>query len=148
MLYALIIPLAIGIAVLRYRLYDIDLIIRRTLQYSLLTVLLGMVYFGMIVLLGQAFQAFSGQASPLAVVLSTLAIYALFNPLRRRLQAVIDRHFYRRKYNAEQAVAAFAAAARSETALDTLTGHMVGVVEETVQPAQVWVWLKDARKEL
>ena len=148
LLYALIIPLAVGIAMLRYRLYDIDLIIRRTLQYSLLTVLLGTVYFGMIVLLGQAFQTFTRQASPLAVVLSTLAIYALFNPLRRRLQAVIDRHFYRRKYNAEQAVAVFAAAARSETALDTLIGQMVDVVEETVQPAQVWVWMKDARKEL
>jgi hypothetical protein len=143
----LMIPIAIGIAIFRYRLWDIDLIIRRTLQYGLLTVLLGLVYFGMVVLLGQVFRALTGQDSPLVVVLSTLAIAALFTPLRRRLQNFIDRRFFRQKYNAEQAVATFATAARSETAPNALTGYMVRVVEESVQPEQVWVWLKDGKQE-
>jgi hypothetical protein len=146
-LFGLIVPLAVGIAVLRYRLYDIDLIIRRTLQYGLLTMLLGLVYFGMVVLLEQTFRAITGQESPLAVVLSTLAIAALFSPLRRRLQVIIDRRFFRQKYNAERAVATFAAAARSETALNEITGQMLSVVEETVQPEQVWVWMKDGKQE-
>jgi len=141
-LYGLITPLAIGIAVLRYRLYDIDLIIRRTLQYGLLTVLLGLVYFGMVVVLEQAFRAVTGQESPLAVVLSTLAIVVLFNPLRRRLQSVIDRRFFRQKYNAARALEEFSAAARREVEPGRLTSQMVSVVEQTVSPEEVWVWLK------
>lgn len=142
-LYALIIPVAVGIAVLRYRLYDIDLIIRRTLQYALLTVLLGLVYFGMVVLLEQAFRAITGQESPLAVVLSTLAIAGLFNPLRKRLQEFIDRRFFRRKYDAARALEEFSAVARREVELERLTSQMVDVVEQTVSPEEVWVWLKD-----
>jgi len=143
LLYGLIIPLAIGIAVLRYRLYDIDLIIRRTLQYGLLTVLLGLVYFGMVVLLEQALRAFSGQESPLAVVLSTLAIFALFAPLRRRVQSFIDRRFYRQKYDAARALEEFSIAARREVELERLTKQIEAVVEQTVSPEEVWVWLKD-----
>jgi len=98
--------------------------------------------------LEQAFRVVTGQESPLAVVLSTLVIVVLFTPLRRGLQSVIDRRFFRQKYNAEQAVATFAAVARNETALHAITGQMVSVVEETVQPEQVWVWLKDGSKKL
>ncbi len=141
-------PAAITIAVLRYRLWDIDLIIRRTLLYAALTAALGLVYFGSVVLLQQFFRAFSNQDSPLVVVLSTLAIATLFNPLRRRLQAAVDRRFYRQKYNAEQAVATFAATARRETELNAITNQMVSVVEETVQPEAVWVWMKDRKSEL
>jgi hypothetical protein len=138
-----LIPLSVALAILRYHLWDIDLIIRRTLQYGLLTVLLGLVYFGMVVLLEQAFRAFTGQESPLAVVLSTLAIAALFSPLRRRLQEFIDRRFFRRKYHAARALEAFNGAARREVELERLTSQMVDVVEQTVSPEQVWVWLKD-----
>jgi hypothetical protein len=136
-------PISIAIAILRYHLWDIDLIIRRTLQYGLLTVLLGLVYFGMIVLLGQVFRAITGQDSPLVVVLSTLSIAALFTPLRRRLQSLIDRRFFRRKYDAARALEEFSAAARREVELQRLTSHLVGVVEQTVSPEEVWVWLKD-----
>jgi len=142
-LYNLIIPLSIGIAVLRYRLYDIDLIIRRTLQYGLLTVLLGLVYFGMVVLLEQAFRAITGQESPLAVVLSTLAIAALFHPLRKRLQVIIDRRFYRQKYDAARALEEFNAVARQEVELERLSSQMVGVVKQTVSPEEVWIWIKE-----
>jgi hypothetical protein len=138
-------PTAIAIAVLRYRLWDIDLIIRRTLVYAALTASLGLVYFGSVLVLTQVFRAFSGQDSPVAEVLSTLAIFILFTPLRRRIQAVIDRRFYRQKYDAEQAVAKFAAAVRSETALNAITGQMVSVVEETVQPEAISLWLRKDR---
>ena len=140
--YSLIIPLAIGIALLRYRLYDIDLIIRRTLQYGLLSVLLGLVYFGMVLLLEQAFRGLTGQESPLAVVLSTLAIVVLFNPLRRRIQTVIDRRFFRTKYAAAQAVASFSAAARSQVELDTLAGQLAAVAQNSLQPEGVWIWMR------
>ena len=135
------IPVSIAIAILRYRLWDIDLIIRRTLQYGLLSVLLGLVYFGMVVLLERGFRTITGQESPLAVVLSTLAIAALFTPLRRRIQAAIDQRFYRQKYNAEQAVAAFATAARSEVELDALGSNLVIAAREALQPESVSLWL-------
>lgn len=141
-------PAAMTIAVLRYRLWDIDLIIRRTLLYGALTAALAGLYYGMVLVLGQLFRALTGQESPLTMVLSTLAIVVLFTPLRRRLQAAVDRRFYRQSYNAEQAVAEFAAAARSETALNAITAQMVSVVEETVQPEQIWVWMKDGESKL
>jgi hypothetical protein len=141
-LYGLIIPIAIGIAVLRYRLYDIDLIIRRTLQYGLLTILLGSVYFGLVVFLEGTFRAMTGQVSPLAVVISTLAIAALFNPLRRRVQQGIDRRFYRRRYNAAAALDRFSQNLRNRVDMDDMKERMLAVVEETMQPEQITVWLK------
>jgi hypothetical protein len=140
----LAIPIAMGIAILRHRLYDIDVLINRTLVYGLLTVLLALAYLGSVVVFQAVFRAFSGERSQLAVVGSTLAIAALFSPLRRRVQDFIDRRFYRRKYDAAQALAEFAAAARDETDLDTLAARLVGVVDETVQPKSVSLWLRPA----
>jgi hypothetical protein len=141
----LLVELAILLAILRYRLWDIDLVIRRTLVYSLLTVLLGLVYLGGVTLLQSLFISVSGQQSPAAVVVSTLTIAALFNPLRRGVQGFIDRRFYRRKYDAEQALAEFAAAARSETDLEAMTSRLIGVVAESLQPAHVALWLSKAQ---
>jgi hypothetical protein len=135
-------PLTIAMAILRYRLWDIDVIIRRTLQYSLVTGVLALVYLGGVTLLQGVFSAVSGQQSPAAVVLSTLAIAALFNPLRRRVQDFIDRRFYRRKYDAERALEEFAAAARQETDLEHLLNHLANTVQETVQPVETRVWLR------
>ena len=138
----LFIALAILLAILRYRLWDIDLVIRRTLVYALLTALLGLVYFGGVTLLQSLFVSMAGQQSPAAVVISTLLIAALVSPLRRRIQDFIDRRFYRQKYNAEQALAKFAAATRSETDLEALTGKLVGVAHETLQPKGIALWLR------
>jgi hypothetical protein len=135
-------PLVIGLAIFKYRLYDIDLIIRRTLVYTLLTVLLALTYFGSVVLFERVATVVTGQGSTVGVVVSTLIIAALFNPLRTRTQALIDRHFYRRKYDAAHTLARFAAAARDEVNLDRLVAELVGVVEETMQPAHVSTWLK------
>jgi hypothetical protein len=142
----LLIPMSIGFSILRYRLWDIDLIIRRTLVYTLLTACMALVYLGAVTLLQSLFQSVSGQSSTIAIVLSTLAIAALFNPLRNRIQAFIDRRFYRQKYNAEQALDQFASLARSETDLDMLTGQLVHMVKETVQPEQVRLWLTSKSK--
>ena len=139
----LLIPLTIGFSILRYRLFDIDLIIRRTLQYSVLSGLLALTYFGLIVVLQGIFTAVSGQSSSVALVLSTLAIAGLFLPLRRRVQDFIDRRFFRKKYNAAKVVAEFAATCRDETDLDNLTARLVEVVGETMQPESVSLWLKD-----
>jgi hypothetical protein len=136
------VPIAIGIAILRYRLYDIDFLINRTLVYGSLTATLIAVYFGGIVMLQRLFVVFTGERSSLAVVASTLLIAALFNPLRRRIQGFIDRRFYRRKYDAAKALAALNARLRDETELETLSGEVVGVVRETVQPAYVSLWLR------
>jgi hypothetical protein len=137
-----LIPLAAGVAILRYRLYDIDLIINRTLVYGPLTVLLAATYFGGVVGLQYAFRVLTGQESTLAVVASTLAIAALFGPLRRRVQAFVDRRFYRRKYDAVKTLAAFNARLRDETRLDALSEDLVGVITRTVQPAHASLWLR------
>ncbi len=136
------IPIAIGIAIIRYRLYDIDLLINRTLVYGSLTVTLVALYFGGIVVLQRVFVVLTGQQSTLAVVASTLLIAALFTPLRRRIQSFIDRRFYRRKYDAVKTLAAFNTRLRDETQLETLSGDVVGVVKETMQPAHVSLWLR------
>jgi hypothetical protein len=135
-------PVAVGIAILRYRLYNIDLLINRTLVYGSLTAVLILVYVGSVVLLQELFLTLTGEQSQLAVVVSTLAIAALFNPLRRRIQGFIDRRFYRRKYDAAKTLAAFSARLREETDLDTLSDDVVAVVREAMQPAHVSLWLR------
>ena len=137
-------PIAVGLAVLRYRLYNIDLLINRTLVYGLLTASLAAVYFGGVAMTQTLFRALTGQEEQpqLAIVVSTLVIAALFNPLRRGIQSFIDRRFYRRKYDARQTLEAFSARLRNETDLDTLSGDLVGVVRETMQPAHVSLWLR------
>jgi hypothetical protein len=136
------IPVAVGIAVLRYRLYDIDRIINRTLVYGSLTAILVVVYFGGIVVLQRVFVLLTGQQSTLAVVASTLLIAALFTPLRRRIQGFIDRRFYRRKYDARKTLEAFSTKLKNETNLEALNNDLVGVVRETMQPAHVSLWLR------
>ncbi len=145
-IFFITIPLAIGIAILRYRLWDIDIIIRRTLQYALLTGLLALIYFGSVVILQSVTEYLFGEQSPIVIVLSTLAIAALFNPLRIRVQDFIDSHFYRKKYDAEQALAQFAAIARDEVDMDKLTAALLSVVDETMQPVKNSLWLKPHQK--
>ena len=136
------VPISTGVAIARYNLYDIDFIINRTLVYGSLTVLLASAYVGGVVGLQALFRALSGQESTLAIVASTLAIAALFGPLRRRVQAFVDRRFYRRKYDATKTLAAFNARLRDETDLNTLRNDMVGVATRTMQPAHVSLWLR------
>jgi hypothetical protein len=136
------IPIAIGVAILKYRLYEIDLLINRTLVYGSLTAMLVGVYVGSTVVLQGLLRALTGQESQLAIVASTLAIAALFNPLRRRLQSFIDRRFYRRKYDARKILEDFSGKLRDETDLNALSEDLVGVVRETMQPAHVSLWLR------
>ena len=133
---------AVGIAILRYRLYDIDIIINRTLVYGSLTATLAALYFGAIVVFQRLFVLLTGEQSTLAVVASTLLIAALFNPLRRRVQGFVDHRFYRRKYDARMTLEAFSVKLRDETDLQTLNNDLVGVVTETMQPAHVSLWLR------
>jgi hypothetical protein len=138
------IPIAIGIAILRHRLYDVDLLINRTLVYGSLTAMLAFVYFGGVTATQTIFQAVTGheEQSQLTIVASTLAIAALFNPLRRRIQAFIDRRFYRSKYDTRKTLEAFNTRLREEMELHILTDDLVGVVKETMQPAHVGFWLR------
>jgi hypothetical protein len=137
-------PIAIGVAILRYRLYEIDTLINRTLVYGALTASLVLVYFGGVAASEAIFRALTGQEEQpqLAIVISTLVIAALFNPLRRRIQSLIDRRFYRRKYDAAKTLEAFSAKLRDETDLDALSDDLVGVVRETMQPSHVSLWLR------
>ena len=140
-----LIPIAVGIAVLKYRLYEIDLLINRTLVYGSLTVTLVALYFCGIVALQRLFVVLTGQQSTLAVVASTLAIAALFNPLRRRIQSLVDRRFYRKKYDAAKTLESFSARLRNETDLGSLSDEVLGVVRETMQPAHASLWLRSHR---
>jgi hypothetical protein len=133
-----LLPLATGAAILRYRLYDLDRIISRTLAYGLLTVLLGGGYAGVVLGLGQLL----GRDSSLVVAMATLAVAAVFQPTRRRIQALVDRRFNRRRYDAARTIAAFSARLRDEIDLATLTGELLSVVQQTMQPTQVSLWLR------
>jgi hypothetical protein len=145
-LAGIIIPLAIAFSILRYHLWEIDRLISRTLAYSILTGILALIYFGFIIGLQNLVRALTGQAgqSPLIIVASTLAVAALFHPLRRRIQSNIDRRFYRHKYDAARTIAAFSATLRGEVDLNELRDHLLAVVQETMQPAHVSLWLRSS----
>jgi hypothetical protein len=138
---------AIAIAILKYRLYDIDIIIRRTLGYSLVTALLAVIFVGGVIVLQRAFAGITAQESQPAIVLSTLVIAALFNPLRLRIQGWIDRRFYRRKYDAQRVLARLTQVASDETDVDRLLTEIAAVVEEAVHPAQMSIWLAGAGRD-
>ncbi len=144
-------PLTIGIAILRYRLWDIDNIINKALVYGLLTGLLGALYAGLIIGLQGLAGLVSGGAAleqPIRLVASTLLVAALFQPVRRRIQRLIDRRFYRQKYDAEKTLAAFSATLRQEVDLDALQAHLIDVVQETMRPAHVSLWLREPQPEI
>jgi hypothetical protein len=138
------IPFAVGVAILKYRLYDIDVVINRTLVYGSLTLILAAVYFGGVTVTQATFHTLTDQDDPpqLTIVVSTLIIAALFSPLRRRIHDFIDRRFYRRKYDARKTLEAFSVKLRDETDLEALNSDLVGVVGETMQPAHISLWLR------
>jgi hypothetical protein len=136
------IPVAVGIAILRHRLYDIDRLINRTLVYGLLTALLGLGYAGMVLLLGQVFGGVTGDPPSWAVAGATLAVAALFQPARRRIQALVDRRFNRRRYDAARTVEAFSARLREQIDLDTLSAELLAVVDQTLEPTRASLWLR------
>jgi hypothetical protein len=136
------VPLAMALAILRYRLYDIDRLINRTLVYGLLTALLAGVYAGAVLVLGQVFGGVTGDPPSLAVAGATLAVAALFQPARRRIQAVVDRRFNRRKYDAAKTVEAFSARLRDEIDLNALSAELLGVAQQTMQPTRATLWLR------
>ncbi|MCB0012913.1 MAG: hypothetical protein KDE34_13460, partial [Anaerolineales bacterium] len=139
-------PASFAIAILRYRLFDINVIIRKTLVYALLSGLLALVYLGSVVLLQTIFDSVAQERSPFIIVVSTLLIAALFAPLRQRIQAFIDRRFYRQKYDAQQILAQFAETARDQVEVDALTAELRRVVQETMQPETLFLWLSDSEK--
>ena len=143
-LFTLLIPLSFGLALLHYRLWDVDVLINKVLVYGVLTGLLGALYAGLILGLESLAGLVGGQvaSNPVVLVISTLAIAALFLPVRRRIQALIDRRFYRRKYDAEQVLATFSSTLRTKTELEQVRGHLLAVVNETMQPAHVSLWLR------
>jgi hypothetical protein len=141
-----LIPVAVGLAILRYRLYDIDRLINRTLVYGLLTALLAGVYALVVLVLGQLFGGVGGDPPTWAVAGATLAVAALFQPARRRIQAVVDRRFNRRKYDAARTVEAFSARLRDEVDLDALSAELLAVVDQTIQPTRASLWLRPSGK--
>ena len=141
-----LLPVAAGIAILRYRLYDIDRLISRTLVYGLLTAILGLTYVGGVLVLGQVFGGVGGGPPSWAVAGATLAVAALFQPARRRIQAVVDRRFNRRKYNAARTVEAFSLRLRDQVDLDALSTELLAVVDQTIQPTRASLWLRPANQ--
>jgi hypothetical protein len=137
-------PVAVGVAILRYRLYDIDRLISRALVYATLTVILGLCYGGLVLVLGQLFGRVGERTPSWAVAGATLAVAALFQPVRRRIQAVVDRRFNRRRYDAARTIAAFSGRLREEIDLDTLAAELLAVVDQTMQPTQASLWLRPA----
>ncbi len=140
------VQIAIAIAVTRYRLYEIDVIIRRTLVYSILTIVLALLYFSLVFLLQEGFTLVSGQKSSISIVISTLLIAILFTPLRHRIQDTIDRRFYRRKYDSEKMIRSFVSTVRNEVELERLTDHLVSVIDQTMQPEHVSLWIRKPMK--
>ncbi len=146
-LVLLSLPVTVGIAILRSRLYDIDVLINRTLVYGTLTILLALVYFGLVIGGQHLLVSLLGQSNAVVLVVSTLVVAALFQPLRQRIQRTVDRRFYRSKYDAAKIVAAFSATLRQEVDLDQLREHLLAVVQETMQPAHISLWLRKTEQE-
>ncbi|MDX1418267.1 MAG: hypothetical protein R3293_28965, partial [Candidatus Promineifilaceae bacterium] len=138
-----LIPLSIALAILKYRLWDISFVVRRTLVYGLLSIVLALIYFGSVIVLQRLFSAVSRQQSPIVIVVSTLIIAGLFSPLRGKIQEMIDRRFDRQKYDAALALDRFAKIARDEVDLNRLSAELINVVQEAIQPEHASLWLAD-----